>query len=173
MVLKKALAVLLVSVISLTALFSCKKNKPIEGSEVGNLCPTYNLEKLGGGTDNVKNYRGKTVIIHFWGVWASELSAIDSIATDYKDSVKVLAIHTDHERAKAPDYIEKHHKNSEIIFLYDERDGNREDKYYTMLGGTDAYPRTVILNSDGVITYVWDGALTYDELKAAIEDAKK
>jgi len=167
-------ALLLLIVISATILASCNKGSaPTAGNEVGNICYTITLDKIiGDGTDNIKNHRGKTVIIHFFGVWAGDISEVDKIATDFSDEVSVLAIHSTHESNKAPEYISNNHKDSKIIFLYDQRNGNNEDKYYTALGGTDTYPRTLVLDKDGVITFIKDGAPTYDELKEAIRNSK-
>ena len=168
---KKILSLILFSVIAVTTLFSC--GRPEDGYEVGDACYEYTLDKItSSGTDNIKNHRGKPVIIHFWGTWCDELSPFDKIAVDYKGEVTVLAIHSDHERGKAKEYIEEKYMDSEIIFLYDEPDGHNEDKYYALLGGTDTYPRTLILDKEGIVTLVKDGAMDYEELLAEVERIK-
>ena len=44
------------------------------------------------------------------------------------------------------------------------------DMYFNLLGGTDYYPRTLVLDKDGVITFTYDGGLSYDALKTQIPD---
>ena len=43
---------------------------------------------------------------------------------------------------------------------------------YALLGGRGSYPRTLILDSEGVITYTFTGSLHYKDLVAEIEKAK-
>lgn len=169
---KRFFAAILAGVIVLTSLFSCKAVK--EGAELGDVCYNYSLKKIDAtGSDNIKNHRGRVVVIHFFGIWSGGLnSAFDTVASEYSGEATVLAIHTDHEKSAAPTYIEQNFASSKIIFLYDERNGNSEDKYYTLLGGVDTYPRTLVLDKDGKITFIKDGDMTYDELVTAINDAK-
>ena len=42
---------------------------------------------------------------------------------------------------------------------------------YPDLGGAGYYPRTLVLDTDGVITFVKDGALTKASLKAELDKA--
>ena len=42
------------------------------------------------------------------------------------------------------------------------------DWYFTALGGTSYYPRTLVIDQNGIISYTVDGALSYDELKGEI-----
>ena len=50
-------------------------------------------------------------------------------------------------------------------------DGEEYD-VFALLGGRNAYPRTIILNGDGVIAFSYTGSLSYEELVAEIEKAK-
>lgn len=172
---KRLTALFLLIVICSLFFVSCNKGASgnTAGNKVGDICYTYTLEKIGGdGTDDIKYHRGSIVVIHFFGVWSGDIADVDKIATNYDGEVKVFAIHSTHESSKAPAFIEENYKNSKITFLYDKRNGNAEDKYYTALGGTDTYPRTLILDKNGVITFVKDGAPTYEELVEAIKNSK-
>ena len=44
------------------------------------------------------------------------------------------------------------------------------DAYYEALGGTGSYPYTVILDENGVIAYKLTGAMSYEQLKSAIDN---
>jgi thiol-disulfide isomerase/thioredoxin/ferredoxin len=148
------------------------------GYRVGEKCPSFYLDLVdGSGKVNVKDYRGKIVIINFWGTWCgpckSELPDFDRIATDYADEVVVLTIHTVRDKDSAPDYIKQHFADSKMIFAYDAPlDLEREiDVYYDALGGkNNTYPRTLILNDKGVVMYTVFGAPAdvYEEGKDAI-----
>ena len=153
---------------------------PDEGNTVGSLIYDYEFKYvMKDGTVKLSELygQGKIVVINFWGTWCTgcmeELPHFDEIASEYSDIVTVLAIHTAGTLgAEDPDlYINKTFPNSEMLFVLDKA-GEYTDEYYTMLGGKGNYPRTFILDKDGVISSIHDGEITYDNLVKAIENAK-
>lgn len=153
---------------------------PTKGNKVGNICHTYDLSLLfDEGKVNVEQYRGKVVVINFWGTWCgpckSELPDFNKVASDFSDNVVVIAIHSSPSvGVYNPDQYDVTVKlpDSKIIFAVDQAMGS-QDKYATLLGGSGAYPYTVVLDKDGIITYKHTGMMSYDELAAAVNDAKK
>ncbi len=151
-------------------------NIPIKG-EVGFKCPGYDLQLVSGeGTVNVTELEGKIVIVNFWGTWCgpckAELPYFNRVASEYEGEVVVLTIHTTTSKSKAPAYIEENFPGSKMLFAYDEKLDNYKDMYFTLLGGSDSYPRTLILDENGVITFATDGGLEYEELVEQIEAIK-
>ena len=140
------------------------------GSEVGNLCPALDLERVGGGTVNIENYRGKVVVVNIWGTWCppckEELPDFDRIASEY-DDVVIIAAHSNGHRENAEVYVNTNFPDSKIVFAYD----TANDDYWSAIGGVRYYPRTVVLDKNGVITYGVDGALSYESLKYLVENA--
>ena len=122
---------------------------------------------------------GKITVINFWGTWCtpcvSELPDFDKIATDYKDTVTVIAVHSSTGRETSADYVKAYYPDSEIIFANDIPDENDTFNgiYYLNLGGSNAYPYTVIIDENGIITHIFEDSLHYDDLKEAIETIKK
>lgn len=142
------------------------------GNKVGNLCLDYSLSPIIGTEKvNIKNFRGKVVVINFWGTWCdpckSELPHFDEVATEYADDVVIIAIHSVQGKNNAEAYVTENYPNSNIIFLYDES-GSRSDKYYSMLGCNGNYPYTIILDKNGVITYKDDGVISKTDLISEI-----
>ena len=153
---------------------------PEVGNQVGNLCYSYPMEVFdengltGQTIDPVAT--GKITVINFWGTWCggciAELPYFDQIATEYKDSVSVIAVHTHSMFDTAADYVMEHYKDSVMIFAKDNPDPN--DKYgyevfFAALGGADSYPITIILDENGVIIATLLRATTYNELKGIID----
>ncbi len=144
------------------------------GNQVGDNCFGENLRIITG--DGISETTinpietGKITIINFWGTWCTpcvnELPYFDDIATNYKDRVAVIAIHTDMVKDTAPAYIKEHYPDSNITFACDTENAG----YYTTLGGRGSYPYTVITDSNGVITDVILKALEYEDLEAAVEN---
>ena len=165
---KKTISALILVLLSLSLLVCCGEDEKY-GSTVGSRCPEYTLSTFSSGSDSIANHKGDTVIIHFFGFWceSGELEALGQIAAENED-VTVMAIHSTHELSTARDQINEYYSGSDIIFMYDVAVKHSEDKYYTTLGGTDTYPRTLILDGDGIITFVKDGHVTYEELNSNI-----
>jgi len=154
---------------------------PPEGNQVGNLCYSYPMDVFdenglkGEKIDPVST--GKITIINFWGTWCGgcikELPYFDQIATEYKDSVSVIAVHTHSKFDTAADYVMEHYKDSNMIFAKDNPidpdDKYSDEVFFKALGGGDAYPITIILDENGVIIATLLRETTYDELKGIVD----
>ena len=132
----------------------------------------------GTGQVNIKDFRGKIVIVNFWYTSCmpckEELPAFDEIASEYEGEVVVLTVHCcfdSKDVAAAPGYIQKNFPDSKMIFAYDLPKTNSKDLFYHELGGLDAnpYPRTVIIDEKGIIAFAANGKLEHSELVSEIE----
>ena len=147
------------------------------GNEVGDLCYGYDLEIVTGdgvtGETIDPTATGKITVINFWGTWCTpcvnELPYFDQIATNYPDTVTVIAIHTNMVSETEPAYLAEHYPDSNIIFARDYiADG--VEGYYTTLGGRGTYPYTVVLDETGTIVQVFWQSLHYEDLEAVVEE---
>ena len=161
-------------------------NAPPVGNKVGNTCYGYSMEvfdengKTGEMFNPVDN-KGKITIINFWGTWCggckNELPYFDRIATEYKDTVTVVAVHTnlDFENGNPPakDYVMEHYKDSNIVFVkdtpIDPTDPYSDDYYFKLLGGGDSYPITIIIDENSVVIAAVYAEMTYEELKEIVD----
>ena len=155
------------------------------GNQVGDLCYGYDLPIIT--ADGIQEETmdptalGQVTVINFWyttcGPCVAELPYFDYVAQKYADQVTVVAVHGMFP-STAPKFITEEYPNSPIVFLSDfipEGDNTTElDRtgYYTMLGGVNnAYPRTVIVDKNGIITHVFPGAVHQEELENAVKEA--
>ncbi len=177
--LRSITAVLLLGILAGSIVYYWNNSTPVlppQGTQVGDLCYGHDLEILDspgitGETINPAK-TGKITVVNFWGTWCTpcvnELPYFDQIATDYADTVQVVAIHTDMIYETAPEFIEKYYPDSKMIFAKDYTEDGVAG-YYTALGGRDTYPYTVILDENGVILAKFVKALEYADLQAVIE----
>ena len=149
------------------------------GNQVGDRCYGAQLEIVDASGTTGKfidpTATGKTTVINFWGTWCTpcvnELPYFDRIASEYADSVTVIAVHSSVSKQTAPNYIAEHFPESSILFSWDTGEGFNGD-YYSALGGRGTYPYTLILDKDGIVRHIFLSSLTYEELKAAIKAAQ-
>jgi thiol-disulfide isomerase/thioredoxin len=148
------------------------------GNQLGDLCYNADLEIVdatGILTETIDpTATGKITIVNFWGTWCTpcvnELPYFDEIATNYADSVTVIAIHTNMISETAPGFIASHYPDSNIVFARDfTADGTTVEQYYTALGGRGTYPYTVILDENGVVIALFVEALEYEDLAEVVE----
>ena len=146
------------------------------GNAVGDLCYDYQLPVVNGSGDTGEfldpTATGKITIINFWGTWCTpcvnELPYFDQIATDYADTVCVVAIHSSISKETSPAYIAEHYPDTQMFFSWDGGEGFTGE-YYTALGGRGTYPYTVILDENGIITDIFVSSVTYEDLKTAVD----
>lgn len=118
---------------------------------------------------------GKLTIINFWGTWCTpccaELPYFDRIASEYADTVSVVAIHTHLVNETAPAYIGSNYPDSKLVFAkdYPIDDQGLVGGYYSALGGRGTYPYTVILDENGVIVKIFVASVTYEDLKQIVD----
>lgn len=143
----------------------------VHGSEVGDLCYDLTVPLYGSGEESytLSAHRGRVTVINFWGVWCApckeELPAFSAIAASYADRATVLAIHSAAEAEQAPAYIAEYYPESEILFGRD----TAEDALFSLLGGKDSYPVTVVLDEAGFVLARFEGKVSYATLAALIE----
>ncbi len=145
-----------------------------QGNEVGDICYGADLQLVNGEGILKETINpvtsGKITIINFWGTWCTpcvnELPYFDQIATNYKDNVNVIAIHTNMINDTAPGYIGEHYKDSNLIFATD----LANEEYYTLLGGRGTYPYTVIIDENGKILKIFVTAVHYEDLEEVVKE---
>ncbi len=143
------------------------------GNQVGNLCIDKEISIIGSDEKfSVSANRGKITIINFWYTSCTpcvkELPHFNSLYEKYIDDVVVIAIHEAGMYQANPtnvqNFINNQFKDFSILFGYDQVGSS----YYSALGGKDAWPVTVIVDQEGVISMVRHGSLTETELETEI-----
>ncbi len=156
----------------------------LEGNQVGNLCYGYDLPIIAsdgsGQTGQTINpiATGKVTVINFWGIECgpciAELPFFDQLASEYADSIQVIAVHQGLKQNGASKWLSNNdsvgdrYVTSKIVFTLD----YGRDAYCTSLGGGQTWPMTIILDENGVITHtIYKSIHTYEELKGYAEEA--
>ena len=145
----------------------------VTGSEVGDLCPDYTLERYGDdGTFSVSANKGKITVINFWATWCTpcvaEIPYFEQLANNYRQ-IEVVAVHgISYDDVQA--FIDLKWSGYTMTFAQDiiSSDGITSE-FYAALGGKGTWPMTVILDAEGIITFSAQGKITYELLQQQIE----
>lgn len=146
----------------------------VVGNQVGNICINKEINIVGSNdTFQVSDNTGKVTVINFWYTSCTpcvlELPHFDRLYKEYSEDISVIAIHNGSMYEADPDnvknYIDNQFSDYTILFGYDDA----SSPYYTILGGKEAWPMTVIVDQYGFITFVSQGSLTEEELRTEIE----
>ena len=160
------------------------------GNTAGSLCYEFDLltyaskDAAASETVNIKDMRGKVTVLNFWytscGPCLAELPHFNEAAKHYGEDVQIIAIHSHiYEGDIVQDFINNEsdlsaektkYADYSMIFCQD-RSNDSGASYYDILGGMGSYPMTLVIDADGIITFVQHGSVTAAELNAAIENA--
>ena len=143
------------------------------GGEIGNLCPDFDLTLYGqDGTIKPSDTKGKVTVVNFWYIYCSacvkELQTeFPLLKQEYGDDIEVLVVHSNQEYFQdIPQYIADNFQDS---WGYTHCRDVENEAFFKSVGGTSAWPVTVILDQDGTIIYKVIGSTTYDEMKTVID----
>jgi len=137
---------------------------PVEGAQVGNLAPDFQLQNLNGQAVSLNNLRGKSVLINFWATWCppcrGEMPYIQEIYEEWSDKELVLlAINIGESSSKAREFMQNH--NLSFTVLLDTKQAIAQK--YNITG----IPTTFFIDKDGIIQGKVIGAF---QNKTQIED---
>lgn len=143
------------------------------GNSVGFTCFDFTLvNNITGEEVSLSDFEGKIVIINFWATWCgpciAELPHFEDVRKNH-ENVEVIAIHSANVDEPVKDYIEGKWSDWGIVWLQD-RGTAQLSEIYDLLGGRNAaYPRTLIVDENGVIRFVFEGSITKSALESAVE----
>ena len=134
------------------------------GTEVGQVLPDFSTDLLGGGEFRLSDYRGRVVIINFWGTTCQpcveELPYYEQLKVAYPEA-EILAIHNRAGAKKAEAFLADKGWDH-LDFALD----SKEKGLLPLLNAADAMPQTIVVNKKGVVIYNAQTPLTYEKLEA-------
>jgi peroxiredoxin len=141
------------------------------GIKEGNLAPDFELMDLNGKLVKRSDYEGKKVILNFWATWCPpcrvEMPQMVKIHEDYEQEVVVLAVNltnTEKSQSDVRSYVER----SKLPFPVGlDAEGEVSETYQII-----AYPTSFIIDTQGIIQEVFQGAINYEIMKKAISSIR-
>jgi peroxiredoxin len=118
------------------------------GSQKGNRAPEFTLQKLGGGEVKLSDFRGKIVVINFWGIFCGpckdELPFFQAISdNESARGLKILAINVGEGDNTVRSFINDEEYTFTVLL-----DSKKE---VNALYDVDYYPTTFFIDAEGII----------------------
>lgn len=158
------LAILLLTIVYIT--FTTGKQEKKEALVVGLEAPDFEVVDLEGNIFRLSDYRGKGVVLNFWGTWCKPCKReFPAMERQYKhfdeQGVKLIAINNDQTDLEVQTYV----KNMDMTFQV------AIDKTRSILNAYNVVPlpTTILINQDGIVEKVITGEMTEAQIIAHFE----
>jgi peroxiredoxin len=145
-------AVLLIGGYTIGSSLFSKESIPKEGSTA----PAFTLSGLDGKKHGLSDYKGKVVVVNFWGSWCEpcykEMPAIQKQYAKWKDrGVEVLGLNLDESPVTIQSFVRQYGLTFPILIDSELRMRNKYHVSY--------YPTTFFINSSGKIEKIQVGGM--------------
>ena len=132
--------------------------------------PNFQFTDGDGNTVNFDDFKGKPVVINFWGTWCpwcvEEMDDFNTLVGEYGDKANFLFLDVPNGEDETPENV----KN----FLKDNGYDNITSHYDSMLEGCymfglNSFPVTVYVDSEGYLYDATIGMTNYDTVKEIVD----
>lgn len=136
---------------------------------IGEPAPDFQLTDMEGHAQRLSDYRGRGVLINFWGSWCepcvNEMPLLKEAYAQAGDGVEVLAVNVGQSRGTVKQFAEE----QGLIFPLLLDVSGETAKTYRISG----LPVSVLIDAEGVIAEVHTGEMkSVDEIKRMIDEVR-
>ena len=137
----------------------------VHGLAEGSVAPDFTLKTFSGQTVNLKELRGKRVLINFWASWCPPcLRETPDLKAAYnelrEENVAFIGIGTQDDTDKLKKFSDD---NSLPYTIVEDPKGTVGDRY-SVLG----LPTTILVDSQGIVRKVFTGPITKDQVMTEV-----
>ena len=131
----------------------------------GSRAQSFTVQRLGGHAGSLDDFRGRLIVLNLWASWCppcrAELPDLQRLSEAYRGrKVVVIAVNEGESAERAAEFARALHVHVPIFLDQDQSYG----RVYAALG----LPTTIIIDRAGTVVQGFDGALTFDQMKAAV-----
>lgn len=171
---KKIIQIIITAIILLAIVFTVWSSLTRDHdkvAKVGDEAPLFELETVDGKKVNLKDLKGKGVLINFWGTWCEpckrEMPELERQYKAYKDKgVEVVAIHVRNNPQQIKQYLSSL-KETPTFHVAMDNDNLVTDAY-----GVNPLPTTITVDKDGKVKSKHTGELTKEQIIEEMESVK-
>lgn len=148
------------------ALYQSLYNNQPTRPEVGDLAPNFTLTTLDGKESSLEDLKGKVVMINFWASWCepcrTEMPAMQEAYEKYKDQgFEIVAVNIAETDVTAASFARQYGLTFPIWM--------DRDREVTQLYKIGPIPSSLFVDSNGKITYRYEGPVNVSQLDSIIQ----
>ncbi|HET7578829.1 MAG TPA: thiol-disulfide oxidoreductase ResA [Bacillales bacterium] len=118
-----------------------------EGAAPGDTAPVFELKTLSGKTINLSDYRGKGVLLNFWGSWCEpckqEMPYLNAVYEQHMKGVAIIGVNIGESKITVSNFVKRN--NIKFPILLDSH------KNVTTAYNIGPIPTTFLINAQGKI----------------------
>jgi thiol-disulfide isomerase/thioredoxin len=137
------------------------------GMLAGAPAQSFELRRTDGALDSVARHRGQVVLLNIWATWCppcrEEMPALQRFARENAGKVVVLSVDQGESASAASAFAREHGVTFPILLDEQQQYG----RAYAALG----MPTSVVVGRDGRVVKGVDGAMTIEQMRAAVAPA--
>lgn len=145
------------------------------GADVGKLAPDFEIDDFNGVRHRLSDFRGKVVFINFWATWCEpckvEMPDIYKLEQSRGDEVAVVSVNRSQSVDTARKFLDELPRTdggTGVSFTVNGMDP--DDTLFREYRGI-GMPTSYFIDREGVITRVFAGFITIDEMEQAVNEA--
>ncbi len=142
----------------------------MEGLPVGEPAPEIEGEDIDGNPMKLSDFRGKVVLLDFWGEWCPHCVNLIPHARELAEKMKdkpfvLLGVNSDRDRERVKQFVKDRHVTWRSWWNGGSPTGPISAKY-----GVQGWPTLYLIDDQGIIRARWIGAPPASELERAVEE---
>lgn len=131
----------------------------------GKSSPAFTVEKIGGGTISLSDFKGKVVLVDFWATWCppcvESISHLNELQAKYgSQGVQVIGLTVDRDLNPVPEFLKSHN----VVYPV----GIATPAEVEAFGGVSGIPTLVVVDQNQKVVAKLVGYRELPELKAVI-----
>lgn len=137
-------------------------------NQPGTELPNFSAETIDGEKFELKSYRGKFVLLDFWGSWCApcivEVPKLKKVHDKWHDNLIIISLACNDKKESVARVVEKY--QLQWIQLYSESND------FPFLFGVREYPTKILLNPDGLVVKLYDSNTDksfFDEVDSLVQ----
>jgi peroxiredoxin len=160
-------SVILIILFSLVGYALFKNLNQDKGPQLNDSAPNFELENLKGERVQLKDLRGKVVLVNFWGTWCKpcekEMPAIQAAYDKYRNQgFEVLAINIQESDFLVNKYTQQRNLTFPVLL---DKTGSIKDEYNVY-----KIPSSFFIDKKGKIVKLYEGEMDEDKFDGWIEE---
>jgi len=148
------------------------------GAGEGQLAPDFVISGFDGTRHKLSDFRGDVVYVNFWATWCTpcivELPEVQELQDRNPDTLSVITVNRRQSLGEAEDWLGKLQATDGtegLSFAVDGLDPS-DALYERLVRLKPAMPVSIFINSEGVVTSVYNGIIRLPQMEQAVAEAR-